>query len=197
MCVLFKTETMKILKGLSAIGIVYLFLGILNACCDKGYIYEWQNIVVQILNNGQPSEDTNISQSEFGLRVNLLNTKFDKAVNYIPDPITKAYATSDCYSSYDKVDTITKIEVLLILADGKTKSNVGYYFTGKTNINEPVNIIDLPHYLNTANGYLIEYFDLLQTEAFDMEATGNFIVNVYLSDERILSDTTQTLNIKL
>jgi len=188
---------MRIIKGLAAIGIVYLFLVLLNACCDKGYFYEWQNIVIQTLNNNQPSEETTFAQSEFGIRVNLLNTKYDKAVNYIPAPENTAYAVSDCFESFDQVDTINKIEILLLSDDGNTKRNVGYNFTSYTNLNKPLNTIELPHYLNSADTYLIEYFDLILTIPFEQEITGNFIVDVYLSDDRILSDTTQLLNIKL
>lgn len=188
---------MKLIKGLTVIGLGYLLLVFLNACCDKVIYYQWQNVVVQNLENEEVTIENNISQTNFGLRVNLMSTKIDKVADFIPDAMNSAYAGSNCISKYNKVDTIKRIDILLLSDNGSSKLNVGFQFFAKDDSNNEMNVIRLAEYLNHSDKYLIESFDLFLTEPFEQEIQGKFIIDIYLSDGRNIADTTQLLNLTL
>ncbi|MDF1549975.1 MAG: hypothetical protein P1P88_19265 [Bacteroidales bacterium] len=188
---------MKLIKGLTAIGLGYLLLLFLNACCDKVLYYQWQNVVIQNLENEEVTLENNISQTNFGLRVNLMSTKIDKVANYLPDVINNAYAASNCISKYNKVDTIKRIDILLLSDNGFSKLNVGFQFFAKGDSDNEMNVITLAEYLNHSDKYLVESFDLFLKEPFEQEIQGRFIIDIYLSDGSNIADTTQLLNLTL
>jgi hypothetical protein len=193
---------MKLLKGLFLIGLFKLCLILIFNCNNKGFFYKWQDIIIQETSNGEITNNDNISQSGFGLKVNLINTKSDNAINYITSPENYAYAGYDPASNYNNINSLKKINIFLLSTDinGETFEIVTDNFVPqKYNPDDLVKppIEQLIDQINNVNSRAVENFDLFLKEPFTQNVSGRFIVEIVLSDERVLADTTRMLNLTL
>ncbi len=186
---------MLIVTGLA--GVVLLFI---NACCDEGFRYKWEDTIIQQYSNGVPVSETTINQSEFSMRVHLLSSKSAGSGIRFPRLIDNAYA-SNCTGKYLIIDNINDIDVLLLKTENglPIMSVVTYLFEAALNydLDSKMEVFDLPQAINQESSKPIEYFDLTLKENFDKEINGQFMILVTLADKRELSDTTETLTLKL
>ena len=193
---------MKLLKGLFLIGLFKLCLILIFTCNNKGFDYKWQDIIIQETSNSEITNNDNISQSGFGLKVNLINTKSDNAINYIASPENYAFAGYDPASNYNNINSLKKINIILLSTDvnGETFEIVTDNFVPqKYNPDDLVKppIEQLIDQINNINSRAVENFDLFLKEPFPQNVSGRFIVEIVLSDERVLADTTRMLNLNL
>ncbi len=188
------------IKALVAFGLLAITLLVINACCDEGYFYNWNNIILQSYSNGELEDHNPIKQNEFSLRVHLLSLKSEEAGIYIPNLIDYAYA-NDCMGKYLNIDAVSDVDILLLTNENNISDLdvVTYQFEATLNINsqEKIELIDLPTRLNDENSQPVEYFDLMLKEPFEKDVLGKFIVAVNLADKRSLIDTTETVKIEL
>jgi len=191
---------MNRIKALIIICLVSIILLVINACCDEGFSYKWHNIILQNYANSELATENTIKQNEFSLRVHLISSKYYEAGIYIPKLINYTYA-NNCMGKYLNMDMVSDVDIVFLNDKNGTQTPeiVTFQFKAKTNINpgDMVTVLDLPSLLNRENSEPVEYFDLLLNEPFEQDITGRFIVAVNLADKRSLSDTTETLNLRL
>jgi hypothetical protein len=187
-------------KTLIVMGLGSVLLLIINACCDEGFRYKWQDIIIQQYSNGEPVLETTINQSEFSMRVHLLSSKSANSTIRVPKLFDYAYA-NDCSGKYLIIDELDDIDVLLVTTENglPVKSVVTYLFEAALNydLGSKIEVFDLPMVINQQSSKPIEYFDLTLKENLDKEINGQFMILVTLADDRELSDTTETLTLKL
>ena len=103
--------------------------------------------------------------------------------------------------AYLNIDKVSDIDIVLhTYVNGSKKIEImTYYFDAilDENTGEKVATFDLPDWLNRENSKPIEYFDLVLNEYFENDISGKLVVAVNLADKRSLSDTTETLKLKL
>ena len=193
---------MKLLKGLLLIGLLKIILIAINACSDKSFYYKWEDIFIDNLSNHEITSDNSMSQSNFGMRVNIINTKSDAAQLYIPAPISSAYAGIKFGTNYYNIDNLKKLNILLLTTvnDRENLQIVTDMF-----VPEKYDVDDLAKFpidqlieqINEVKFEPVEHFDLFLNESFEENITGRFIIQLELSDDRILSDTTQLIDLTL
>ncbi len=182
------------------LGLGSILLLVIHACCDEGFRYKWQDVIIQQYSNGEPVAETTINQSEFSMRVHLLSSKSADSKIRVPKLFDYAYA-NDCSGKYLIIDKVDDIDVLLVTAENglPVRSVVTYLFEAALNydLGNKMEVFDLPAVINQESSKPIEYFDLTLKEGFDKEINGQFMILVTLADDRELSDTTETLTLKL
>lgn len=193
---------MKLLKGLLLIGLIKLFLLSISTCSDKGFDYKWQDIIIQTMSNKETTDNENLSQSGFGLKINLINSKSARIINFIPQMTNNAYAGIIFHDKYYNINSIKKINVLFLPGldnTGDIQIVTDDFFPEKYNSEDQVlpPIEQLIDQLNNKKFEPVESFDLFLEQPFEQNLTGRFIVEIKLSDDRVLSDTTHILNLSL
>ena len=191
---------MNRIKALIGIGLLSIVVLVINACCDEGYSYKWHNVILQNYANDELAATNTIKQNEYRLRVHLISSKSEEAGIYIPKLTNYAYA-NDCMGAYLNIDKVSDIDIVLhTYVNGSKKIEImTYYFDAilDENTGEKVATFDLPDWLNRENSKPIEYFDLVLNEYFENDISGKLVEAVNLADKRSLSDTTETLKLKL
>jgi len=169
---------------------------IIHSCCE-GYAYEWVYIITENFEaehrTRNPYEgNDSISKEYFGIRVHFFEKKL---MSHIPGPfIQNSYATS-CDESYPTEDSITSIDIISLYPFNETKGsgdNVSDFFI------EPYyehSIKEEIIRLNEDDFDVIDFIDFDLIDSTVIESVHQFIVQVHLSDNRILSDTTDPVNL--
>jgi hypothetical protein len=188
------------LKAIFSVGIVCMLFFVINACCDEGFYYKWQNVIVQQFSNGEPVSETVISRDDFRLRAYLISSKSANSGIRLPKLIERAYA-SDCQGKYQNIDLVDDIDIILLSNENglEVKNVVTFLFKAvlDSSPKDKMEVFDLPAIINGESSNPIEYFDMTLKENYDEEIKGQFIIMVTLADDRVLTDTTETLTIKL
>ena len=195
-----KSITMFRIKTIFTFAIIGVFLFLISACCDEGFHYKWHSIILQPHSNGEPVTETAINQEAFSLRVHLISTKSANSGIQFPRLFNYAYA-SDCKGKYLNIDKIDDIDILLITYENglEVQNVVTFLFEAALDFNpgDKMKIFDLPDILNNESSKPVEYFDLTLKENFDHEINGQFMLLLTLSDDRELTDISETLTLKL
>jgi hypothetical protein len=193
---------MKLIKGFLLIWVVKLFIFIVSSCSDKGYDYKWHDVIMQTLTNKEISDADIISQSGFGLKINLIDTKSAQLNNFIPQLNTCANAGFIFHDKYYKTNTIKKVNIIFMhgLSNfGEIQTVTDDFVPEKYNPDDLVlpPMEQLIEQLNNTKYDPIESFELYLKQPYVQELIGRFIIEVKLSDERVLSDTTKILRLTL
>jgi hypothetical protein len=193
---------MKLIKGLLLIWAIKLLVIIASSCSDKGYDYKWHDVILQTLTEKQVSDADVISQSGFGLKINLIDNKSASLNNLIPQLTANAYAGFIFRDKYYKTNTIERVNIIFMHG----LSNYGDIQTVTDDfVPENYNPDDLVmppmeqlvNQLNDKKFEPVQSFELYLKEPYGQELTGRFIIEIKLSDDRVLSDTTKILSLTI
>lgn len=182
---------MRITKTLIIITVGFLSGIVINSCCE-GFNYEWTYILTDNLCVQQKSNSDSIPAESFGLRVHMFDRKYSN--NLRGQLISESFAF-DCEETYHKDDSIIDINIFTINVIDSVHnelSNVNDLFFGNSIVTNNINVSlsELINQINKETHSEIEYFDLLLKHDRIFEATHQFVIQIDLSDNRMLIDTT-------
>lgn len=190
---------MKFIKILAIICIVTITGVIINSCCG-GYRYKWTYILTDNLKQKEISVLDSIAKEEFGIRVHLFNRKY--AGNFQRTLINQAYAAYDCWEIYIKEDSIISLTIKTInklTPDYDAFSDVTNLFIGhfihNVSIEESMPISELISIINERDTKVFESLDLLYNCNQINDTIHQFVIDILLSDNRVLTDTTKPVRI--
>lgn len=164
----------------------------ISSCCGDGYTYEWTYIIAQNLEDWSVSDSATISLENYGIQTKLFTRKYETD----PSLFLKSARATSCDTWYPMLDTITNIRIRTVnaLAPGYgAMSEVSNLFQIDPDWGEKYSWDSL--------GFVLEQIpygewrpleELRFYPDFEIfnDTTHAFIIDLYLSDERILSDTT-------
>lgn len=180
---------MRLVKIVVVILLINIFQLFVSSCCDPGYYYSFDGIFLQVLKNKDITSDQTISQSEFGLKINLLNQKFTTKTAGL------AYnaLAFDCERGPLEHDSITDIYVKLIDPELNTLTDVSDNFLISNYLVDPYSSLDD---LNMLMDYeCLNYLYLLPDGEISFKGESKFVVEIDLYNKPSLSDTTNVIEI--
>jgi hypothetical protein len=189
---------MRIFRILTVIIVATISGIVIHSCCE-GYHYKFTYIFTKniALNkaNGRLTEifDT-VSVENYGIRVYLFEKKY--ACN-IPNPFMGDLYAYDCWPIFEMEDSIMEINVITVnkfnalkdRGDDVTTSFQVPYFSFQEGI--PVN--EKVAQINRDERSVVEYIDLVLYDASARDSIQQFVINVLLSDNTTLTDTTDAI----
>lgn len=188
----------RFIKTLTIICVVTISGIVINSCCE-GYGYKWTYILTDNLKQKEISVLDSIAKEEFGIRVHLFDRKY--ASNFQGILINQAYAAYDCWEIYTKEDSIISVTIKSmnkLTPDKDAFSDVTDLFLGYSEVisfeeNEP--ITELISRINQEDMTPIDNLDLLYNSNQINDTIHQFVIEILLSDNRVLTDTTKPVRI--
>ena len=168
--------------------------GIIIQSCCKGYQYKWTYIITDNLFDNSINYYDSIPVNAFGIRIHLFNRKFASNFQNVFVNELQAYRCEEIYSNEDSIVELKLITLYGFNSEHEGLSDVSDLFLGYTSdITIPINelITNINNNVTTSIGY----FDLLLNDENISDTMHRFIVKIELSDNRILIDTTQAVQI--
>ncbi len=196
---------MKLLRVLVIIIASGLTGTIIHSCCE-GYQYRWTYIIAKCYNTntrtGNNNEYRNISahidsvQKEYlGIRVHLFNQIYAAACNGTSG--NNLYAAYDCWPIYAMEDSIIDIHIIT-LNQFNTSTDSGAEVTRFFNLNYfgyDRDIIEAIQYINAHDNDVIEDLEFVINDNTVKDSVQQFIFEVFLSDNTVMSDTTDPIKL--
>jgi hypothetical protein len=183
---------MKFLR-VTAIILAACILGIVIHSCCEGYAYKWAYIIAKNLDTRNKMENIyyendSVSREDYGIRIHFFEQKL---ISQVPALfLNDLYATS-CDESYPTEDTIVDITIITLKpfnANTAAGEDVSEYFL---ELFHQYPIEQEIERINQDKWSMVDYIDLEVIDSTLYESEHQFIVNVHLSDNRIMSDTTE------
>lgn len=187
---------MKVLRKVFII-LVAGFSGIVIHSCCEGYSYKWVYIISENLEFDHRTNDfylgtDSISRDYFGIRVHFFEKKL--MTNTPTLFLNNLHATS-CDESYPVEDSIMDIRIVTLNPFNSSTGSgedVSEFFIeryyGHT-LEEEVNRINEDDYS------VVDFIDFVVNDSTIIDSVQQFAINVYLSDNRVLSDTTKPVTL--
>jgi len=144
------------------------------------------------------SFDSQISKNEFGIRIEMYNRKY---TNHDVRIFNSAYAYR-CFTEYSKDDSIIDITITTLNPFDSLHgelSEVSDFFVGDSNSlflsKDSLSLDSLVEAINQDNYEALENIDLFLINQDIIDTTHQFVIEIRLSDARILVDTTKSVRI--
>jgi hypothetical protein len=173
------------------------FSGIVIHSCCEGYAYKWVYIIAENLEINQSTEDSytgndSIPGEFFGIRVHFFEKKL---MTYSPSLFLNNLQATSCDEIYPVEDSILDIRILTLNPFNSSTgsgADVSEYFIERyyehTLEEEIIRI-------NEDDFSVVDFIDVTLNDNTIIESVHQFVINVYLSDNRILSDTTKPVKL--
>lgn len=187
---------MKLLKTLIILISLFVISFTLSLCNRVTYNLKWEAIFTENLEKESKIKSDTVNIKDYSIKVNLVHRKYKKvyadfAQNYCTYALTLA--------PHRHLDTVTNIEIFAKTGLSEInysekflfKSEAGIYTSdsiGKSNF--------ILQFLNYESSYIVSDFFLIPDTTFKNDFTGKFITKLYLTDKRVLTDTTNIINLK-
>lgn len=166
-----------------------------NSCCDS-YDYEWTFYFAENLDSTNVYSGDSIKKENYGINLQLFHRKY--YTNIQTPFINKAYATQ-CYEDYYNRDSIVDIKITSLRkfnSEHDSLSNVTDLFESLYiyyDYDSTLNITQYIRSLNKNRNSMVNdiSFKLATEEVYTKKH--QFKIEIELSDNRIMEDTTKTI----
>jgi len=168
-----------------------LFLLVLPSCCENGYSYSYQFIIIENLEDETAVKHDSIPAKAFGLNVNLVNKKMAAH----PVSFNCVYAMK-CLEEVEPVESINKIKIYYRSYIGNELTDKTSEFLFKSDIFSNGDFHPLDSLLSKANARSQEVFESFQAFPKNPQdfSKGKFIIEIFL-EQSVLKDSTNFIRL--
>ena len=183
---------MRLFKVFIVLALINLFQFVVLSCCES-FRYRWTGIILEIPQNGALSARNIIKQSDFWIKVNLMDEKRSRLVTNFSNNLM----AQDCFPIYLH-DSIVSIKIKQIKLSGGVTVDVTDRFVGsvisKKYQEEYESISELIKEIN-GDGEFIYLFELKPKNDMSIVGVSRFIVEIALITRQNLTDITNIVEI--